>query len=121
MDNNLGLMLLQILVALPFVLFLIYFSLKFGGTKLQQLQNGKFIKILERVPVSKENSLVITKIGKKGYIIASTNSKLEILMELDEEDIKNIEDTKPLPPYDGLNKFYKNSLLKRKDKSDKKY
>jgi flagellar protein FliO/FliZ len=121
MDNNVGLMLLQILVALPFVLFLIYFSLKFGGTKLQQLQNGKFIKILERVPVSKENSLVVTKIGEKGYVISSTSSKLEILMELDENDIKNIENTKALPQYDGLNQFYKSMLLKRKGKSDKKY
>ena len=72
------LMFLQVLVFLPFVLLLIYLSLKVGGTKLQSLQNNKFIKIYERTAVSKDNSLIIAQIGK-GYVLASCNGRLEVL------------------------------------------
>jgi flagellar protein FliO/FliZ len=119
MNNiNIGYMLLQLLVALPFVLLLVYLSLKLGGSKLQQLQNGKFIKVLERVSVTKENSLLVTKIGQKAYVISSSNGKIEILLELSEDEIKNLENNKELPQYDSLSQFCKNILLKRKVKDD---
>lgn len=111
-------MILKLTLALPFILFLIYLSLKLGGSKMQQLQNGRFIRILERVPLSKENSILVTKIGDKGYVVSSTNGKVEILLELSEEELKGIETKNTLPKYDNMNEFYKSILLKRKVKND---
>ncbi len=45
--------------ALALVLLLLYLSLKLGGEKLQKFQNGKYIKVLERVPLSKENFVCV--------------------------------------------------------------
>ncbi|SCN21316.1 flagellar biosynthetic protein FliO [Clostridium sp. N3C] len=109
------LMFLQILVFLPFVLLLIYLSLKLGGTKFHSLQNNKFIKIYERTAVSKDNSLVIAQIGKKGYVLASCNGKLEVLRELEEEEMKSITMQKSIPKYNNLKDLYKKIGLKRKD------
>lgn len=112
-------MILELLISLPFVLGLIYISLKLGGNKLQKLQNGKFIKIIERVAVTKENILVVAKIGEKGYIITSSSAGLQILRELEDKELIQLEQTKSIPQYDSLKDFYKNFKLKgRKDNDE---
>lgn len=109
------LMFLQVLVFLPFVLLLIYLSLKVGGTKLQSLQNNKFIKIYERTAVSKDNSLIIAQIGKKGYVLASCNGRLEVLRELEDEELKSLTTEKTIPQYNSFKDLCKKIGLKRKD------
>lgn len=113
--NNTLLMFLQILVFLPFVLLLIYLSLKIGGTKFQSLQNNKFIKIYERTAVSKDNSLIIAQIGKKGYVLASCHGRLEILRELEDEELQSITTQKTIPQYSSFKDLYQKLRLKRKD------
>ena len=104
------LMFLQVLVFLPFVLLLIYLSLKVGGTKLQSLQNNKFIKIYERTAVSKDNSLIIAQIGKKGYVLASCNGRLEVLRELEDEELKSLTTEKTIPQYNSFKDLCKNRI-----------
>lgn len=116
MDSSFWFMLLKILVFLPLVLMIFYISVKFGGNKLQLLQNGRFIKVLERVALSKENSLLVVKIGQKGYILTSSNGKIEKLMELEESELANIETTKELPQYSNVKDLYEKVFKKKEDK-----
>jgi flagellar protein FliO/FliZ len=116
MEKNFIYMILQLAVILPFILFLIYLSLKVGGSKLQSLQSGRFIKVLERVSLSKENSVLAVKIGQKGYVISSSNGRVEILLELSDEEVLRIEKTKIMPQYDSITELYKNLMWKRKVK-----
>ena len=81
MDKQLLEMLLNIILVLPFILLLIYISLKYGGSKLQSIQNGKFIKVMERVPLTKDSSIMVVKIGDKAFIMSASGSKTEILMK----------------------------------------
>jgi flagellar protein FliO/FliZ len=112
-------MLLKVVIFLPGILGLIYLSLKYGGARLQDMQNGRFIKILERVPVSKENSLLVAKIGEKGYVMASTNGKLEILLELKDEELHKIETSKvALEAQYGSVKDLYDKLNRRKNKDE---
>lgn len=115
MDSEFWLMLLKIILALPFILILIYLSLKYGGSKLQHIQNGKYIKILERVALSKENSLLVVRIGEKGYVISSTNNNIQILSEVSSEEISKIEETKIIPQYSSLKEFYEKVIKKKED------
>jgi flagellar protein FliO/FliZ len=112
-------MILKVLIFLPGILGLIYLSLKYGGTRLQDIQNGRFIKVLERVPLSKENSLMVTKIGDKGYVISSASGKVEMLLELKEEELKKLETTKTVHPiqYGNLKELYE-KLNRRKKKDE---
>lgn len=112
MDGQLLSMLFKIIIFLPFIICLIYLVLRYGGTSLQKMQNGRFIKIIERVPVSKDNSLVVVKMGSKSYIMTSTNHSLEILRELELDEEIKLSETKTMPNYKSLKDMYYN--LKRK-------
>lgn len=111
-------MLFKIIICLPFVLILIYISVKFGGNKLQNIQNGKYIKILERTPISKENSLLVVKIGEKGYVLSSTVGKINIISELSKDEILNIEASKTIPQYADFKDFYSKLKFKKEDKDE---
>jgi flagellar protein FliO/FliZ len=108
-------MLLKIVVFLPFILFLIYLSLKYGGNKLQHMQNGRYIKVLERVPLSKENSLLVVKLGEKGYVVSSAAGKVEKLLEIDEEELIRIETSKNMVEYTELKQYYRKLFKKKED------
>lgn len=106
MPNTL-LMIVKLIAGLIVVLPLIYFTLKYGGKKYQSMQNNSYLKILERLSISKDNSLLVVKIGQKGYVFTSTGNNIEMLMELDEKEVEKIEKTKIMPEYENMNDFMK--------------
>lgn len=112
MDLQFLWMLFKIIIFLPFILLLIYISIKYGGNKLQDIQNGRYIKILERAAISKENALLVVKIGEKGYVMSSVTGKLEIVSELEKEEISRIESARAIPQYESLKDFYEKSGFK---------
>ncbi|WP_027624822.1 flagellar biosynthetic protein FliO [Clostridium lundense] len=111
--------LLKIIAFLPFVIVLIYISIKYGGEKLQDMQKGKYMKILDRLSLSKDNSLLIVKIGDKAYLMSSTNGNVQIVSELSSEDIRKIESSKDIVEYESLKEFYKKLRNKKEDKYEK--
>ncbi|WP_411679144.1 flagellar biosynthetic protein FliO [Clostridium thailandense] len=113
MDLQFGSEILRTVMALGFILILIYVSMKYGGSKLQDIQKGKYIKILERAPISKENSLLVVKMGQKGYVVASSSGKIEVISELLEEELIEVEASKVLPQYENLKDFYEKTGLKK--------
>ncbi|NMM61445.1 flagellar biosynthetic protein FliO [Clostridium sp. P21] len=118
MNLQFGVMLLKILIFLPFILILIYICVKFGGSKLQDIQNGKYVKILDRTPLSKENSLLVVKIGDKGYVLSSTLGQINIISEIDKDEILKIEASKTIPQYADLKDFYNKLKFKKEDKDE---
>ena len=96
-DGEFWMLLIKIIAFLPLILILLYLSLKYGGNKLQKLQNGKYMKILDRIALSKENTIVVVKIGEKAYAISSSSNKIEVLFELPKEEIIFIESSKEIP------------------------
>lgn len=89
MESSIFVMFLKILVFLPFTIFLIYLVLRYGGKSLDGLQGGRYMKIIERVSFSKDSSILIVAIGSKYYLISSTNSKNEILKDIEEDEIND--------------------------------
>ncbi|WP_410506212.1 flagellar biosynthetic protein FliO [Haloimpatiens sp. FM7315] len=114
MDREFFYTLLKLLIFLPFILICIYMVLKYGGNKIQDLQNSKYIKVFERVQLSKDNSILVVKIGEKGYVITNSNKGIEILMSVSNEELTEIEKSKKIPQYDSLNEIYQR-FKKRKD------
>ncbi|MEG0772967.1 flagellar biosynthetic protein FliO [Clostridium sp.] len=110
MDGQFWVTLLKILIFFPFIIALI---LIFGklGTKLNLGTSNKYMKVLERLPLSKENSLAIVKVGDKGYLMSSSTGKIEILKELDSVEIETIKDINEVN-LEQLNKTIKNINLK---------
>ena len=85
---------IRIVVSLIFILGLIYLSFIYGGGKLQSMQNKRHIKVLERVPLSKDNALLVVKMGEKGFVVSSAQGKVEVINEVQAEDLQKLESDK---------------------------
>ncbi len=94
MNFELLTMLVKLILALGVTLGLMFLSFKLMGTKLSAINNNKYVKVIDRVQVTKENFILIVKIGKKGYVMTSTAGHMEKLSELSEEEINIIEEDK---------------------------
>ena len=112
-DGEFWMLIFKIIIFLPFILVLLFLSLKYGGNKLQRLQDGKYMKILDRVAISKDNSIVVVKIGEKAYTVSSSLKEVNILFELPQEEIIRIENTRELPQYDDMKELFQKHILKK--------
>lgn len=113
MDLQFIWMFFRTLIALFFVVLLIYISLKYGGSKFQKSQNGRFVRIIEKTQLSKENSLFVIKMGERAYVLSSSSGKIEIIYELDKNEILELENKKNIPEYKNFKDFYKKSGMKK--------
>jgi flagellar protein FliO/FliZ len=113
-------LLLKILVFLPFILLILYLSLKYGGNKLQKLQDGRYMKILDRVSLSKDNSIIVVKIGEKAYAISSSSKEIRILFEVPQEEITSIQNNRDIPQYEDMKELFKKHIMKKEVKDEKK-
>lgn len=120
MDYQFLKMILQIVIFLPFIIFLIYLSLKYGGTKFQSMQNGKYIKVLERVSISKDISILLVKLGDKIYVMSSSASGIKELKELDEEEITKFNNIKEetIPQYENVKEMLQKLIKKGRSKDE---
>ncbi len=95
MDGQFWITLLKILVFFPFIIALILILGKVGS-KFNLGTNNKYMKVLERLPLSKDNSLVIVKIGEKAYLMSSSSGKTEILRELETSELEKVSEINAL-------------------------
>lgn len=100
-------LIIKTIFALVFILALIILTLKYGGGKLQLLSNKKYLKILERISLSKDNNILVVKMGNKGYVVSSSSNNIEILKEVSEEDLKNLEKSMESPQNDKFQEIIK--------------
>ena len=103
----------QLVLALGVTFGLMFLSFKLMGTKLSSINNNKYIKVIDRVQVTKENTILIVKIGQKGYVMTSTAGQMEKLSELSEEEVIIIEEDKKKAA-EEITENYNKILLKSK-------
>ncbi|ABR36367.1 FliO/MopB family protein [Clostridium beijerinckii] len=106
-------MIVQLILALGVTLGLIFLSFKLANSKFNVINSNKYMKVIERVQVTKDNSILIVKIGEKGYIMTSTAGHMEKLSELSKEEIDNIEEDKKKASQE-MAEYYTNLILKSK-------
>lgn len=113
MDFNFFGMFLQLILALGVTLGLMFLTFKVMGKKVNSINNSKYVKVIERVQVSKENTILVVKIGKKGYVMTSTTGHMGKLSELSEEEINLIEEEKKKVA-EEITENYKNLMIQSK-------
>jgi flagellar protein FliO/FliZ len=106
-------MIVQLIIALGVTLGLMFLSFKLMGTKLNTINNNKYIKVIERVQVTKENAILIVKVGEVGYIMTSTAGHMEKISELSKEEINMIEEDKKKAAKE-MTEYYTNLMSKSK-------
>lgn len=79
---------LKLLIFLPLTLGLILLVGKLSQQGISGINKSKHIKIIDKLQITKENSIIIAEIGNKKYLIGSSNNRIEILKELDDDEIE---------------------------------
>ena len=84
-------LIIKLILALIFVFGLMFLLAKLSNSQIDRMNNNRYIKVMEKTSISKDNSIMLLKIGKKGYVVASSNKGLEKLEEVSQEDMEKIE------------------------------
>ncbi|MEG0296330.1 MAG: flagellar biosynthetic protein FliO [Clostridium sp.] len=110
------LLFIKLIIAFGIVLALMYLLYKLSDTKMKQLNNTKYIKVLERTQISKDGSLILVKLGDKGYIMSSSTGKNEIIKELNDDELEKYESSKIQSNYDNIVTNYFTKIKKNDSK-----
>ena len=94
MDFEFFKMFMQLLIALGITLGIMFLSYRILGTKVDRINDNKYIKVIERTQITKDNVILVVKVGKKGYVMMTSGNSVEKLSELSEEEINEIEEKK---------------------------
>ena len=113
MDFDFFVMFVKLILALGVTLGLMFLTFRLMGKKVDSINNGKYVKVIERVQVSKENTILVVKIGKKGYVMTSSTAHMGKLSELSEEEINLIEEEKKKAA-EEITENYKNLMIQSK-------
>lgn len=103
-------MFIKMIVALIVVLGLLLLISKGASNKLNIRGNERYMKVVDRLQISKDSSLIIVKIGDKGVVLFTSNKGVEKLYEIPKEEIEKIQEDKKRALEDMSNKY--NNLLK---------
>ncbi|WP_069679096.1 flagellar biosynthetic protein FliO [Clostridium taeniosporum] len=87
-------MILNLIMSLLVVFGLMFLTFKILGSKVKAVNDNKYVKVIDRTQITKENSIVVIKVGKKGYLLTNTQTSMEKLQDLSEEEINKIEEDK---------------------------
>jgi flagellar protein FliO/FliZ len=110
MGSQLTITLLKLAVFFPLVIGLILWLGK-AAEKYNHINKKSTMRVIERVTLGKDNSLLIVKIGDKFYLVTSAQGQIEIIKEVEGEWYKEIETSK-LKSSSELRQVFKDKYLK---------
>lgn len=82
MEGELWKALLRLVIFLPLVLLLAYWSIRFGASRGQMWQGSRNLRVMERIALGQKAGLCIVKVGQEYYLIGISEQKIELLKEL---------------------------------------
>lgn len=82
--------LLKLLIFFPLVIVLMVFLGRMASKYniSSNIMKNKYMNVMERLSLSKDNSLMVINIGDKYYLVSSCQGRVEILKELDTEEVE---------------------------------
>lgn len=102
-------MIIKLIISLVIILGLILILFKLSNKKINDINDNKYINVIDKVQISKDSYILIVKIGKKGYVMSSSEGKTEKLEDLSEEEMINIQKEK-LKRFEETNIKYENII-----------
>lgn len=102
-------MIIKLVFALIVVIGLLFIVSKTSFAKINSINDKRYIKVLERVQISKDTYISVVKIGKKAHVISTSSGNVEKIQELSPEEVLEIERAKK-DQIDEMEKRYLNTL-----------
>lgn len=120
MNNTFLEFIINLIVLVPVVVLLIFISLRLSKKSLSKIGSGSYVKVLEKINLSKDICLYIIKFGNTGCIIVASNNNTQVIKELNEDEINEIIEMKNQHnDLSYLNNLDFSKILNKKMLSDK--
>lgn len=99
------LMIFKLIVSMIIIFALMIILFKYANKGINGNLNKKYVKVIERVQISKDGYILVVKVGKKGMVLSTSIGHTEKLQELTEEELAEIEEAKQQALKDMNNKY----------------
>ena len=99
------LMIFKLIVSMIIIFALMIILFKYANKGINGNLNKKYVKVIERVQISKDGYILVVKVGKKGMVLSTSTGHTEKLQELTEEELAEIEEAKQQALKDMNNKY----------------
>ena len=103
------LMIFKLIVSMIVIFALMIILFKYANKGINGNLNKKYVKVIERVQISKDGYILVVKVGNKGMVWSTSTGHTEKLQELSEEELAEIEEAKQQALKD-MNKKYEGIL-----------
>lgn len=89
--TNIGFLLVRYLIAVIFVVSLLYFTLKFITKKNEpQYKDGNWVNVLDYNYMGNNRGLYLVEINNEGYVIGSTENSMNLLTKIEDQEFEKI-------------------------------
>ncbi|HAX72545.1 MAG TPA: flagellar biosynthetic protein FliO [Firmicutes bacterium] len=78
---------IKLIIIFPIIIGLIYVSLKYSQTFINQTGGKRFLQVIEQLRVSPKGIVSIVKVGESYLLIGSTDEQVTLLKELTPEEV----------------------------------
>ena len=120
MNNTFLEFIINLIVLVPVVVLLIFISLRLSKKSLIKIGSGSYVKVLEKINLSKDICLYVIKSGNTGCIIVTSNNNTQVSKKLNEDEINEIIEMKNQHnDLSYLNNLDFSKILNKKMLSDK--
>ena len=98
-------MIFKLIVSMIIIFALMIILFKYANKGINGNLNKKYVKVIERVQISKDGYILVVKVGNKGMVLSTSTGHTEKLQELTEEELAEIEEAKQQALKDMNNKY----------------
>lgn len=89
--TNIGFLLVRYLLAVIFVVSLLYFTLKYLTKKNEpQYREGNWVNVLDYNYMGNNRGIYLVEINNEGYVVGSTENSLNLLTKMDNQEYEKI-------------------------------
>lgn len=103
------------IVVLAAVLVGAYFTTRFISGKSSKMLKGRYIQIIDRMPLGRDKNVVLIEVGDKALLVGVTNQSINTLGQIDGEAIKAAKEQMPAKEGKGFVQQFRDFLINAKD------
>lgn len=102
-------------VVLVAVLVGAYFTTRFISGKSRKMLKGRYISILDRMPLGKDKNVVLIEVGDQTLLIGVTNQSINNLGQINGEALKSVKQQSTVKESKGFAQQLRDFLINAKD------
>jgi len=103
------------IVVMVAVLIGAYLTTKFLAGKSRKLQKGKYLSLIERLPMGKDRNIVLIDVAGQNFLVGVTNQSINVLGQIDNENLNIIRESRENKTHKGFFEQFRGFITNAKD------